>query len=65
MNTRRKVGGEIGGATTGVIQVSPQAPAAGKEMPVNLAGLSDGEVRTTLVQMAQARTLQTKAIGFD
>ena len=49
MITRTKAGGEIGVADTAVIQVSPQAPAAGKEMPVNLAGLSDGEVRTTFV----------------
>ncbi|TMX04774.1 hypothetical protein EJD97_004778 [Solanum chilense] len=45
MKTRRKVGGEIGGAATVVIQVSPQAPAAGIEMLVNLAGLTDGEER--------------------
>ena len=48
MNTRRKAGWEIGGATTRVIQVSPQAPAAGIEMHVNLIELTDGEVRTTL-----------------
>ena len=49
MNTRTKVGGEIGGGATGVIQVSPHAPAAGIEMPVNLDGLTDQEVRTTFV----------------
>ena len=64
MNTRRKVGNEIGEATTGVIQVSPQAPAAGIEIPVNPTGFTDGEVRKTLVQMAQASTLQAQTIWF-
>ena len=49
MNTRRKEGREIGGAATRIAQVSPQAPAAGMELPVNLDRLIDGEVRTTLV----------------
>ena len=40
------------GAATEVIQVSPQAPAARIGMLVNSATLTDGEVRTTLVQMA-------------
>ena len=64
MNTRRKVGGEIRGTTAGVIQVPSQAVAAVIEMPVNLVGLRDGEVRTTLVQMAQASTLQAQDSGF-
>ena len=58
MNTRRKAGWEIGGATTRVIQVSPQAPAAGIAMPINPTRLTDGEVRTNFVKMAQASTLQ-------
>ena len=49
MNTRRKAGGEIGGAAAGVIQIPSLAPAAGVEMSVNSAGLIDGELRTTLV----------------
>ena len=49
MNTRIKAGGEIGGAATRVIQVPSQALAAGIQMSVNPAGLTDGEVRTMLV----------------
>ena len=63
MNTRRKVGREIGGATTGVIQVSLQASAIGIEILVNSAGLTNGEGRTILVEIAQVRTLQAQAIG--
>ena len=55
----------IGGTTTGVIQVPSKAPTAGIEIPVNPAGLNDGEVRTTLVQMAQPSILQAQVIGFD
>ena len=65
MNTRIKVGGKIGGAATRVIQVSPQAPATGIEMPLNSAGFTDRELRTNLVQMAKSSTLQDQAIGFD
>ena len=43
MNTRRRSGEEIGGAATTVVHVSPQAPAAGINMPINLAGLKDIE----------------------
>ena len=64
MNTRSEEGGKIGGTATEVIQVSPQAPAARIEMHVNSARLIDGEVRTTLLQMAQASILQAQAIGF-
>ncbi|XP_027774291.1 uncharacterized protein LOC107024960 [Solanum pennellii] len=35
MNTRRNVGGEIGGASAEVNQVRPQAPTVGMEMHVN------------------------------
>ena len=64
MNTRRKVGGEIGGAAAGVIHVPYQAPGAGIEMHVNPAGLTYGEVRKTLVKMAQSITLKAQPIGF-
>ena len=64
MNKRRKAGGEIGGAATRVIKVSPQALAVGIEMPVNSAGLTDEEGRTTLVRMDQARTLQARLLGL-
>ena len=40
----------------------PQAPAARVQVPVNLALLTDGEVRAALVQMAQAITSQAHAI---
>ena len=62
MNTRRNAGGEIGGADVGVNQVPPQTRATRMEMLVNPTGLTDGEVRTTLVQMAQAITLQAQAM---
>ena len=52
MNIRRKADEEIGGVAAGVIQVLSQAPAVGIEMPINSAGLTDGEVRIILVQMA-------------
>ena len=48
----------IGGAAAGVNQVPPQDLAAGMEMHFNPTGLTDGEVRTTLVEMDQAITLQ-------
>ena len=62
MNTRRNAGGDIGGAAAGVNQVSPQAPAARMEMHVNKTGLTDGEVRTVLVQMDQSITLQAHSM---
>ena len=65
MNTLRKEGGDIGEKAAGVIQVPSQVPGVGIKIPVNQAGLTNGEVRTTLVQMAQARTLQAQVIGFD
>ena len=48
-----------------LIQVPPQAAAAGIEIHVNPAGLTDGEVRTTVVHMAKASTLQAQTISFD
>ncbi|TMX04117.1 hypothetical protein EJD97_011491 [Solanum chilense] len=62
MNTRRNTGVEIGGATIGVNQVPPQAPATGMEIPVNQTRLTDGEKRTNLVQMAKAITLQAHSM---
>ena len=62
MKTRRNAGGEIGGAVAGVNQIPPQAPAAGMELPVNPTGLTDREVRKSLVDMAQAITLQAQAM---
>ena len=64
MNIRRKEGGGILRAAVGVIQVSPQSPASGIEMPVNQTRLIDGEQRTMLVQMAQASTLQAQSIEW-
>ena len=43
-------------------QVPPQAPAAEVDMPVNPAGLTDAEVQTNLAQIAQAITMQAKAM---
>ena len=65
MNTGRNAGRRRGEVATGGNQVPPQAPAVGMEMHVNPAELTDGEVRTTLVQMAQSITLQAQDIGFD
>ncbi|TMW99832.1 hypothetical protein EJD97_001882, partial [Solanum chilense] len=62
INTRRNTCGETGGAAAGVNQVSPQDPAARMEMHVNQTGLTDGEVRTVLVQMAQSITLQAHSM---
>ena len=62
MNMRRNAGGEIWGAAAGVNQVPPQALAAAMEMHVNPTGLTDGEVRKYLVQMAQAIPLQAHAM---
>ena len=47
MNTRRKIGREIGGTNAGVIYVPSQALAARIEMSINLAWLTDGQVRKT------------------
>ena len=55
----------IEGVGAGVNQVSSHAPTAEMEMHVNPAGLTDGEVSTKLVQMAQPSTLQAQVIGFD
>ena len=59
MYTRIKAGKEIEGTISGVIHVPSQA------MPINLDGLTNGEIISTLVQMAQAITLQAHVIGFD
>ncbi|TMW94811.1 hypothetical protein EJD97_009769, partial [Solanum chilense] len=62
MNRIRNVGWRVGEAAVGGNQAPPQAPAAGVQVPVNPATLTDGEVRAALVQMAQAFTAQTQAI---
>ena len=62
MDTRRNVGRERGKATAGGNQIPPQVPAAEMEMPVSPVGLTDGKVRTTLVQISQAITLQAQAM---
>ena len=60
----RKEVGYIGEKAAREIQVPFQVPVIGIKIHVNPAGLADGEVRATLVQMAQARTLQNQIIGF-
>ncbi|TMW84532.1 hypothetical protein EJD97_024973, partial [Solanum chilense] len=62
MNTRRNRGRRVGEADTGGNQAPPQAPAAGVQVPVNPAALTDGEVRATLVHMAQAIIAQAQTI---
>ena len=49
MNTIRNVGRRVGEAAVGGNQAPPQAPAAGVQVPVNPAALTDGEVRVTMV----------------
>ena len=62
MNTWRNFGHGRGESAIGGNQVPPQAPAAEMEMSVNPAGLTNGKVRTALVQMAQDITLQAHAM---
>ena len=62
INTRRNTGRGRGEAAAWGNQVPPQAPAAGIENPINPTGLTDGEVRKYLVQMAQAIPLQAHAM---
>ncbi|TMX04584.1 hypothetical protein EJD97_007267, partial [Solanum chilense] len=61
INMKRNACGLIGGAIVGVNQVPPQVPAAGMEMSVKPNGLTDGEVRTALVDMAQPIIIQAHA----
>ena len=49
MNTRRNAGRRVGEATAVGNQAPPQAPVAGVQVPVNLAALTDGNVREALV----------------
>ena len=62
MNNRRNVGQRRRGAAAGGNQVPVQAPAEGVSMPVYPAGSSDAEVRASLAHMAQAITIQDKAM---
>ena len=62
MNTMRNAGGEIWDAANGVNQFPLQAPTNGMEMFVYQTRLIDEEVRNTVVQMAQAISLQAQAI---
>ena len=62
MNTIRNVGRRVGEAAVGGNQAPPQAPAAGVQVHVNPAALTNGELRAALVQMAKAFTAQTQAI---
>ena len=48
MNTRRTIGQTRERAAAGENQVPSQAPVEGVPMPVNLAGLTDVEVRASL-----------------
>ena len=54
--------GDIGGIVARVNQVPPHAPAVGMDTHANPTGFTDGDVRTTLVQMAQAITLQAHSM---
>ena len=62
MNRRRNADRRVGEAASRGNQDPPQAPVAGVQVPVNLDALTDGEVRSTLVQMAQAITARAQAI---
>ncbi|XP_015068785.1 uncharacterized protein LOC107013375 [Solanum pennellii] len=52
----------VGEAASRGNQVPSQAQVAADQVPVNLAGLIDGEVRNALLQMVQAITTQAQAI---
>ena len=54
--------GDIGGIVARVNQVPPHAPAVGMDTHANPTGFTDGDVRTTLVQMAQSIILQAQVI---
>ena len=62
MNTRRVIGQRRGGAVAGYNQAPPEAPTEGVAMPINPAGLIDGEVRASLDQMAQAINMKAQAM---
>ncbi|XP_069152792.1 uncharacterized protein [Solanum lycopersicum] len=62
MSTRRNVGRRVEEAVAGGNQDPLQVPAVGEQVPVNPVTLTNGEVRTTLVQMGQAITVQAHAI---
>ncbi|XP_015072581.1 uncharacterized protein LOC107016703 [Solanum pennellii] len=62
MSTRRNAGRRVEEALAGGNQDPPQVPAVGEQVPVNPIALTNGEVRTTLVQMGQAITIQAHAI---
>ena len=58
MKMRRNAGRRVGEAASGGNQAPSQAPAGGVQVSDDLAGLTDGEVRESLLQMAQAITTQ-------
>ena len=62
MNIRRNAGRIAKKETVGGNQCLPQAPTVGVQVCVNLAALTDREVREALVQMAQAITTHGKSI---
>ena len=62
MNTKRIAGKSVGEASVRGNQASLQAPDAGVQVPVNLVGLTDEEVRAALVQIDQAITSQAQDI---
>ena len=62
MNTRRNADRRVEESAAGGNQAPHQAPSAGVQVPVNPAALTDGEVKETLVQMAQAITTQEEVI---
>ena len=62
MNTRRNAARRVEEAAAEGNQAPPQAPSAAEQVPVNPDGLTDGEVRNALLQMAQAIMTQAQAI---
>ena len=57
MNTRRNTYKKVGEAVARGNQALPQAPAAGLQVHVNPAALTDVEVRAALFQMAKPSLL--------
>ena len=62
MNTWRTKCLRKGGAATRGNQNPPQAPAERVAIPVNPAGLTDGEVRASPAQMSQSIMMQDRPI---
>ena len=62
MKTRRNAGYIFKEASTGRNKAPPNSPSIRVQVTINPAALADGEVRVTLIQMAQDISAQAQAI---